>query len=257
MNFLIICGTAFLASGLTLFSGFGLGTLLMPAFALFFPVNTAIAMTAVVHFANNIFKLGLLGRGADRDIVIRFGIPSAAAAWLGAKTLLWLSALPPLASYQMMGRDLSVMPVKLAVALLLALFAAWEAIPGLAKLSFDRKYLPLGGALSGFFGGLSGNQGALRGAFLIRSGLSKESYIATGVVIACLVDATRLTVYGTHFSEIAVKENISLLAAATLAAFLGAWIGSRLVQKATLRAVQLIVAVLLAIIAAGLASGLI
>jgi hypothetical protein len=35
-------------SGLTLFSGFGLGTVLMPAFAVFFPVPTAIAATAVV-----------------------------------------------------------------------------------------------------------------------------------------------------------------------------------------------------------------
>jgi hypothetical protein len=50
MSYLIICVVAFAVSGLTLFSGFGLGTLLMPAFALFFPV--AVAATAVVHLAN-------------------------------------------------------------------------------------------------------------------------------------------------------------------------------------------------------------
>jgi uncharacterized protein len=37
MPYLIICLAAFLASGLTLFSGFGLGTLLLSVMALFFP----------------------------------------------------------------------------------------------------------------------------------------------------------------------------------------------------------------------------
>ena len=36
MSYLIICTVALAVSGLTLFSGFGLGTLLMPVFALFF-----------------------------------------------------------------------------------------------------------------------------------------------------------------------------------------------------------------------------
>ena len=33
---------------------------------------------------------------------------------------------------------------------------------------------------SGFFGGLSGMQGALRSAFLARAGLSKEAFVASG-----------------------------------------------------------------------------
>jgi len=46
-----------LTAGVTLFSGFGLRTILMPVFPLFFPVPLAIAATAVVHFANNIFEI--------------------------------------------------------------------------------------------------------------------------------------------------------------------------------------------------------
>ncbi len=65
MELLIVCAAALVASGLTLFSGFGLGTLLMPVFALFVPLELAVAMTAVVHLANNLFKVGLLGRRAD------------------------------------------------------------------------------------------------------------------------------------------------------------------------------------------------
>ncbi len=61
MEYIVICLVALLVSALTLFSGFGLGTVLMPAFALFFPVPVAIAATAVVHLANNLFKVVLVG----------------------------------------------------------------------------------------------------------------------------------------------------------------------------------------------------
>ncbi|WP_206054762.1 hypothetical protein [Nitrosococcus wardiae] len=53
---------AFLASLLTLFSGFGLGTLLMPVVAIFFPVTVAVALTAFVYLLNNLFKLAVLWR---------------------------------------------------------------------------------------------------------------------------------------------------------------------------------------------------
>ena len=53
----IVCSlVALLASGLTFFSGFGLGTLLTPVFALFFPIEIAITITSIVHFLNNLFK---------------------------------------------------------------------------------------------------------------------------------------------------------------------------------------------------------
>ncbi len=87
MDYLVIGGAAVLASALTLFSGFGLGTLLMPVFALFFPVELAVAMTALVHFLNNLFKLALLGRQADRGVVLRFGAPTIVASFLGAGLL--------------------------------------------------------------------------------------------------------------------------------------------------------------------------
>jgi len=47
MELVLIGLAALLTSGLTLFSGFGLGTILMPVFALFFPLPLAIAATAV------------------------------------------------------------------------------------------------------------------------------------------------------------------------------------------------------------------
>ena len=84
MVYLLICLVAIVVSALTLFSGFGLGTLVMPAFALFFPVPGAVAATAVVHLANNLFKVALVGRQADRSVVLRFALPGAVAAINGA-----------------------------------------------------------------------------------------------------------------------------------------------------------------------------
>ncbi len=257
MEFLLVCLAALLASGLTLFSGFGLGTLLMPVFALFFPVEVAVAQTAVVHLANNLFKLGLFGRSAHWRTVLLFGGPAFLASLLGAWALLRLAELAPLATWSAWGREFSVQPVKLVVALIMAGFSILELWPAFARLSIDRRYIPVGGLLSGFFGGLSGNQGAFRSAFLIKSGLSKEAFIGTGVVIAVLVDFSRIMVYSELLASPAVHGNLALILAATLAAFLGAFLGSRLVRKVTIRALRIVVAAMLLFIAVLLGSGVI
>jgi uncharacterized membrane protein YfcA len=262
-DYLIVCASALAVSGLTLFSGFGLGTLLMPVFALFFPLEMAIAATAVVHLANNLFKLSLLGRKADWGVVARFGFPGALLAILGALALGYLSDLPTLVSYAIGSRTFEVKTVKLAVGGLIALFAVFELVPELERrMQFRRKHLPLVGGLSGFLGGLSGHQGALRSAALIRCGFSKEVFIATGVVCAVAVDFSRLATYGMtffsrHFQMIVHSGGIALVGTATLAAFIGAFIGSRLMKKVTLKVIQWIVGTMLLIIGISLAVGLI
>jgi uncharacterized membrane protein YfcA len=256
MHYLVICLAAFLASGLTLFSGFGLGTLLLPVMALFFPIDAAIALTAIVHLLNNLFKLALLGRHADGGTVLRFGLPAILAALLGARLLLWLSHLPPLLTYQLLGHPLQVLPVKLVVACLMVCFALFELLPRLAQISVARQYLPLGGLLSGFFGGLSGHQGALRSIFLLKTGLGKESFIATGVVISLMVDIPRIAMYSLSF-PLLQGGGLPLLATAVLAAFSGAFVGNRLLKKVTLRGIQLLVALMLLGISVALGMGMI
>lgn len=70
-SFVIVSVASLVTAGLTLYSGFGLGTLLMPVFALFFPIEVAVAATAIVHGANNIFKIAVVGRHADKALVVR------------------------------------------------------------------------------------------------------------------------------------------------------------------------------------------
>ena len=257
LPYLLPALAAFLTSGLTFFSGFGLGTLLLPVFALFFPLEVAIGLTALVHLANNLFKLLLVGKYADIPIVLRFGLPALAAAFLGAAALLQLTHLAPLASYHLWGRTFQITPVKLVVALLMVFFAILEVHPALSRFTLTPRWLPLGGVLSGFFGGLSGHQGALRSAFLLRCGLTKEGFISTGVVIGCLVDVTRLTVYAGGFPPHLLRDNAGPLLAAMIAALGGSFLGRRLLTQITMRFVQFTVAALLILVALGLASGLI
>ena len=256
-EYIIICLFALLGSGLTLFSGFGLGTILVPVFALFFPIDIAITLTAIVHFLNNIFKLTLLGKNADKNVIIKFGIPSIIAAFIGAYLLTYVTKLEPIFSYTLFDKTFYIVPVKLTIAILLFVFALFDIVPKLTKLQFDTKYLSLGGLLSGFFGGLSGNQGALRTAFLIRANLNKETFIATGIVIACLVDISRLAIYSNKIIRFGEHLNYPLIISTTLSAFVGAYVGNKLLKKVTIKTIQFIVATMLIIFAIMLGFGII
>jgi uncharacterized membrane protein YfcA len=260
MALFVICLAAFVASGLTLISGFGLGTILMPVFALFFPVPVAVAATAVVHLLNNLFKIFLVGRLANRAAVLRFGVPAMLAALAGAALLTYVAALPALLEYRWGGTVHSVTAVKLVVGVLIAGFAVFELLPVAPGASLGRAFLPLGGVLSGFFGGLSGNQGPFRSLFLIRAGLSRDEFVGTSVVVAVLVDLCRLVVYGIGFQAARTVGGAGTggyVLAATLAAFAGALAGKRVLARVTYRGVRVLVAVMLIAVGIGLAAGLV
>ncbi|WP_431468808.1 sulfite exporter TauE/SafE family protein [Flavobacterium columnare] len=245
MDYIIICIVAFIGAGLTLFSGFGLGTLLLPVFGLFFPIEIAITLTALVHFLNNVFKLFLLGKNADKDVILKFGIPAIIFAFIGAYFLTLLTNQNSLFEYKLENKTFQITLLKILIGFLLIFFALFDIIPKLKRLEFNNKYLSLGGIVSGFFGGVSGHQGALRSAFLIRAGLTKESFIATGVVIACLIDISRISIYIPRIINNDLNLDFRLVVIATLSAFIGVFWGNKIVKKTTLTVVQQVVAFLL------------
>ena len=250
LSFSVVALASFLAAGLTMYSGFGLGTLMLPVFALFFPVEIAVVATALVHGANNVFKVSLLGRHADREVVLKFGLTAIAAAVLGAMALGWISQMGSALTVDVNERTVAqVTPVKLLIGLLMIAFALFELLPRFQRLEFDRRYLPLGGLLSGFFGGLSGHQGALRSAFLAKSGLTTERFVGSNAVIGFLVDLTRITVYVALFAaagrEIGEFGGWPLVITGSLAAFCGVLIGKRFLHKVTMKSVRTLVGLLL------------
>jgi uncharacterized membrane protein YfcA len=257
MHLVLFALAAFFASGLTLFSGFGLGAILLPVFVLYLPVDTAVALTAIVHLANSLLKVGFLGRHADRSVALRFGVPAVLAALVGAWALLSLAKAPPLFSWTLGDRLLHVEPIKLAVAVLMVAFALLELSPRFTAWAVPPRWLPVGGALAGFFGGLSGHQGSLRTAFLSRCGLTKEAFLGTGVVIACAVDVARLGVYAPRLVSGGLAGHGLEVAVATGAAFLGVWSANRLLTRVTLRGVRLVVAVALVVLGVAMGAGLV
>ena len=258
MDIAIIAIVAALASALTLYSGFGLGTILLPAFALFFPAPVAVAATGVVHLLNSLFKGTLLRNRADWPTVLKFSLPAVPAAVAGAWLLAWLGDTPRLFEWAALGQRFGPTGAGLTIGLLMMLFASLELKKWFHALQAPPRLMPVGGMLTGFFGGLTGQQGAFRSMFLLRSGLPAERFIATGVMIAILVDLSRLTTYAASFSaaglDPAGREGL-LVVVGTLSAFAGAYVATRRLERVTLGTVRYSVAALLFVIGAALATG--
>lgn len=262
MEYIIVAVASLIVAALTLFSGFGLGTLLMPVLVLFFPVEIAVAATAIVHLANNIFKGILVGKHANFKVLIRFAIPAVIAAFPGALLLTALSGMKSWWEWSAGSSLFQILPVNFVIALLMIIFAFVELLPYFEKMTIKQKWLPVGGVLSGFFGGISGHQGALRSAFLSKSGLTREGFIGTSVLTAIMVDLSRLLVYGVTFfnskTDLFNEPKMKgILLAGILAAFAGSFIGTRLIKKITMRHIQIIVGVMLLLLALALGSGII
>ncbi|MEH6468923.1 MAG: sulfite exporter TauE/SafE family protein [Porticoccus sp.] len=255
MDIVVVSIAALFASALTLFSGFGLGTLLMPVVAIFFPAEIAIAITAMVHLANNVFKVALLGKEVKRSVLLSFGIPAVVFAFLGALVLGWLSGVPSLLEYTAFGNKLQVSPVKLVIGSLILAFVILELSQGFSSIAINKKYLPYGGVISGFFGGLSGHQGAFRSMFLLKAGLNKKEFVATGVVLAVMVDMSRMLIYSWVMVEQHRSIEWPLVIAASVSAFVGAYFSSRLLRQLTIRFIQAVVSVFLVVVSLGLISG--
>jgi uncharacterized membrane protein YfcA len=151
MEIVIICLAAFFTAVLTFFSDFGLGTILAPVFAIFFPIDIAIALTGVVHFSNNLFKMALDGKNTDKAVLIRFGVPAILASFIGAWLLLKITVLPTLFHYELFGKDFEVTPVKLIISILLIVFSLLEISPSFQKVQFGKNKLVLGGVFKWIF----------------------------------------------------------------------------------------------------------
>ena len=193
--------------------------------------------------------MGLVGKEVNKKVALKFGAPAIIFAFIGAELMIRLSDLQPLFSYYLFNTELFIYPIKIIVSILMIVFAMMEIIPALKNIQFDANKLYIGGALSGFFGRLSGHQGAFRSPFLLKVGLSKEAFIPTGVTIACLIYFTRLSVYFSKFFSPGISDNISYIIIATLSAFVETYFGKKLLKKKNLNSLKIMVSGLIIILA--------
>lgn len=260
MELLLIALAAAAASAATLISGFGLSTALVPVFALYFPLPLAIGAVAVVHLLNSLFKVGIMRSEIDWPVALRFGVPAAAAALLGATLLGALGEAEPLARYSIGATSFQITPLKLVVGGVILALVALELSPRATTLRISPSALPVGGLLSGFFGGLTGNQGVLRSAFLLQLRLSPARFAATGAAGAAFVDLARLAVYGSGASAAVLESAGPLrdaLIVATLAAFAGALGGRQLIRVISGALLRRFVAASMLIVATLMVTGIV
>jgi uncharacterized membrane protein YfcA len=257
MDYLIVAFTVLIGAGLTFFSGFGLGTLMLPVFSIFFPLPVAIGATAIVHLSNNIFKFGLVYKNINLPVLFRFGFPAVIFATVGAYCLGLIGKVESLHSYSIGDKIIEITLLKVVIGSLMIFFAWFDLDPRFSNLKIKKQWIPFGGVLSGFFGGISGHQGAFRSAFLNKSGLTKEEFIGTSNAIALLIDLARLIVYYETFNFVVLNNNKSLLLVGIVFAFIGTYFGKQLVKKTTMKGIQKVVGVMLFVLGGLFIAGLV
>lgn len=214
-----------MVSILTLMTGFGIGTILTPTFTLFYDIKTAVFLVAVVHLANNLLKVGLFMKHLDKKIFRRFGLVSLTGAVIG-------SLLYGAVNQALLKDFLGVFLITVGVNEMRRSEKTWR-IP--------QRFDYLGGFFSGLMGGLIGNQGAIRSAYLLNYELSKEAFVATAASIAILIDLSRIPLYLARQSGQFQQVGWSLVGV-MLVAFAGTLIGKRLLTRLSLERFRSLIA---------------
>lgn len=265
MEYIIVAIAVLIGASLTFFSGFGLGTIMLPVFALFFDIEVAVGATAIVHLSNNVFKFFLVRKFIHVQTFLRFGIPAMASAIVGGLLLTFVTGYEPIHSYSIGDKTFEMTYLNIIIGALMIFFAWFDLSPKFSDWKVDAKYLPFGGLLSGFFGGISGHQGAFRAAFLSKSGLDKRQFVGTSNAIALVIDISRIPVYlgfiaiGTsHKMDLAasLSDGKMLLVVGIVFAFVGTFLGNELIEKTTIVGVQRLVGVLLFLMGGLMIAGL-
>ena len=222
-----------LAAALTVPAGFGLATMLTPIILLWLPPHEAIAVVAIIHGAHNAWKLKLLRSSVDFIAVKRYGWALVIGAIIGAVLHSYIPSDPLLL---VVGIALIVLPI-------LSVTERWTNIR--LPDTEDR----IGGFGSGFFGGLTGHQGALRAMFLQKRLPDKVAYAATASILALAVDVTRIPIY-IMFEGNSILDEYIMIPCLVISAILGVNLGKRWLTK--WKQTHIRSGILIAIVASGI-----
>ncbi|MFM7472379.1 MAG: TSUP family transporter [Crocinitomicaceae bacterium] len=238
LPYCLIAITAFLASLSTFFSGFGLGTILLPVFSLFFSPEIALATTALVHLINGLFKVALTFKNINWSVFMKFGSFAFFGSMFGAYLIYALGDMGLVYSVKLDQSVHDVNYTEFSLGLVMLIFALLEFTSFLENRKIGKSWIPFGGFVSGFFGGFSGHQGAVRSAFLSNTPLSKFEFVATSALLGVIIDLTRISSYSQQLdSEIPIE----LVATGAAFAILGSVLGNQLLKKTEMRLIKWVI----------------
>lgn len=202
------------ASSVGTTTGFGTSTILVPFLSLRYPFPETLLFAGVIHWFGDLWKMLFFKQGVRWKLVLLFAIPGVATAFLAAR-------LPVAIPESWMQRSLGGFLIAYVIYLLQE--SKWEVKQTSANAI-------LGGGLSGFFAGLFGVGGAVRGAFLSSFNLEKAVYIFTSGAIAFTIDSARIAGYVT--SGIRLRNlNLQLLTGSVVVSLAGAYLAKRMVDR--------------------------
>jgi uncharacterized membrane protein YfcA len=198
----------------------------------------------------------MLYRHIHVQTLIRFGIPALIAALGGSLLLGWIGKMPVIHNYHLGSHECQISVMKLVLGCLMIFFAWFDLDPRFSNWQMDKKWMPLGGVLSGFFGGISGHQGAFRSAFLTKTDLTKDQFLGTSNAISLIIDVSRISVYSASLNFTQLSGIKGVLLTGIVFAFIGTYFGKKMIQKTTLNGIKRVVGICLLVLGALFIGGL-
>jgi uncharacterized membrane protein YfcA len=232
MEIIYLALLTFLAGIVGTITGFGISTVMVPVVLLFLPLPETLLLVGVIHWFGDIWKMYFFKHGFDPKLLLLFAIPGIIMAYVGARMAL---TLPETLLSRFVG-------------LILLVYVAYLFLKPDFKLKATFLTASLGGAGSGFLGGVSGvGGGALRAVILTAFNLPKSAYIFISGLTGFAIDASRIATYFFGGTRIASNLTQGLLLFIP-ASFLGAYVAKKVVNKIPQKSFRSVIVVFLFVI---------
>lgn len=211
---LVLGAGSVVAGAIASVTGFGVGSILTPLFAMRVELPVAVAAVSIPHLLATAQRFWMVRRLVDGRVLLGFGVTSAIGGLAGAFLL----------------RQFTGEALERVFGGVVTLGGVAELTGWMRRVHWNRAAAWIAGAVSGMLGGLVGNQGSVRTAALLGFHIPRESFVATATAIALFVDGARVPVYlaGEWDSIVALRGPIAI---ASLAALVGTVAGVRLLRR--------------------------
>lgn len=195
--------------------GFGSSVFFVPMASYFMDFQTVLGVTALFHLSSNITKIAFFKKGFDKKLVLYLGIPAVLFVSLGAFLSKYID--PKFLMYALSG--------------FLIFFSLLLIIKQNLVVKPSKSNAIIGGTLSGFFAGVLGTGGAIRGATMTAFNLNKEKFIATSAIIDLGIDLSRSVVY--TYNGYVHLHDLYLIPILIVVSIVGTYLGKKILDKIT------------------------